>query len=378
MNDDSLGYDVAVGVPAALSAFQAPARLGFGDVIAPVMYTVDWRDGRWQRGSLLPYGPIQVLPGARGLQYAELVFEGMKAYRVTPQAATHTPLSQAVRPAVANLFRPHDNWQRLARSAARLSMPVVPEGLFFEAIDAVVGACRDIIPSDSGRALYLRPFLFGTEAGYLLRNSTTFSFMVIANPVEIYAAGPMRVAIERRDVRAAVGGVGDAKAAANYAASLRASTAAVMRGMTVALWLDAREQRYIQELSGMNVFAVIDGELHTPELDGAILPGVTRDSLLTLARHLGYTVIERPMRIDELLGQIASGECSEVFACGTAATVSPIGTLADTTEAGSGREYQPSQVDAAAARLREALLAIQERRAPDPFGWTRDVPAPAW
>jgi branched-chain amino acid aminotransferase len=156
--------------------------------------------------------------------------------------------------------------------------------------------------------------------------------------------------------------------------------------MTVALWLDAREQRYIQELSGMNVFAVIDGVLHTPELDGAILPGVTRDSLLTLARHLGYTVIERPMLIDELLGQIASGECSEVFACGTAATVSPIGALADSpgtatgsgSGSGSGREYQPKQVDAVAARLREALLAIQERRAPDPFGWTRDVPAPAW
>jgi branched-chain amino acid aminotransferase len=382
MSDPARNYDIAPGVSEALSAFRAPPRLGFGDVVAPVMYTVDWRDGAWQRGSLVPYGPIQVLPGARALQYAELVFEGMKAYRVTRPAATQAAVTRAV----ANLFRPRDNWQRLARSAARLSMPVVPEALFFEAIDAVVGACLDIIPQDSGRALYLRPFLFGTEAGYLLRNSTTFSFMVIANPVEIYAAGPMRVAIERRDVRAAVGGLGDAKTAANYAASLRGSTAAVTRGMTVALWLDAREQRYIQELSGMNVFAVIDGVLHTPELDGAILPGVTRDSLLTLARHLGYTVIERPMLIDELLGQIASGECSEVFACGTAATVSPIGALADSpgtamgsgSGSGSGREYQPKQVDAVAARLREALLAIQERRAPDPFGWTRDVPAPAW
>jgi branched-chain amino acid aminotransferase len=360
-------YDVAAGVPEALAAFRTPERLGFGAVAAPVMYRVDWRDGAWQRGWLEPYGPIQILPGARALQYAELVFEGMKAYRVAH--------------ATANLFRPRDNWQRFARSAQRLSMPVVPETLFYQAIDAMVGTCLDIIPRESGRALYLRPFLFGTEAGYLLRNSTTFSFMVIANPVEPYAAGPMRVAIERGDVRAAVGGVGAAKTAANYAASLRASTAAVLRGMTVALWLDAREQRFIQELSGMNLFAVIDGALHTPALDGAILPGITRDSLLSLGRHWGYEVIERSMPIDELLAQIASGECSEVFACGTAATVSPIAVLEDADAQGPardsnrvGREYAPRQVDRVAAQLREALLAIQERRAPDPFGWTRDVP----
>jgi branched-chain amino acid aminotransferase len=190
----------------------------------------------------------------------------------------------------------------------------------------------------------------------------------------------MRVAIERADVRAAVGGVGAAKAAANYAASLRASSAAVARGMTVALWLDARDQQWIQELSGMNLFAVIDGELHTPALDGAILPGITRDSLLTLARHLGFKVIERRMAIDELLSQIESGRCSELFACGTAAIVSPIEVLAEQRrpaaggeEPGPQREYVPKDLDVVAARLREALLAIQERRAPDVFGWTRDV-----
>jgi branched-chain amino acid aminotransferase len=185
----------------------------------------------------------------------------------------------------------------------------------------------------------------------------------------VYAAGPMRVAIERSDVRATVGGVGTAKASANYAASLRASTAAAARGYGVALWLDAHEKRYIQELSGMNLFAVIRGELHTPELDGAILPGITRDSLLALGRHLGFKIHERRIAIDELLGQISGGECSELFACGTAAIVSPIAVLADH----NGREYAPQRVDAIAAELREALLAIQERRAPDPFGWTRDV-----
>jgi branched-chain amino acid aminotransferase len=348
-------YDVAPGVGAALRNFILPEKLGFGLVAAPVMFSVEWSNGAWGRGELVPYGAIEILPGARALQYAELVFEGLKAYKVGET--------------VPNLFRPRENWQRLARSAQRLSMPVVPEPLFFGAIETVVGACHRFIPRESGRSLYLRPFLFGTEAGYMLRNSTTFRFMVIANPVEIYSSGPMRVAIERDDVRAAVGGVGTAKASANYAASLRASNAAVARGLTVALWLDAREQRFIQELSGMNLFAVIGGELHTPALDGAILPGITRDSLITLGRHLGFTVHERAMAVDELLAQIASGECSEVFACGTAAILSPIGLLSDRGQ----REYVPAQIDAVAAQLREALLAIQERRAPDPFGWTREV-----
>jgi branched-chain amino acid aminotransferase len=357
-----MSYDIAPGVDAALAAFQVPERLGFGLVTAPVMYSVDWAEGGWGRGRLLPYGPIEILPGARALQYAELVFEGLKAYRVGQPWP--------------NLFRPLDNCRRLARSAERLAMPAVPEALFLEALDAVAGALAPFVPGRSGQALYLRPFLFGTESGYMLRNSTTFRFMVIANPVEAYATGPIKVAIERADVRAVPGGVGYAKAAANYAASLRASSAAIARGCTIALWLDAHEHRYIQELSGMNLFAVIGGELHTPALDGAILPGITRDSLIALARHRGYAVHERPMALDELLAQMPSGVCSEVFACGTAAIVAPVGAFAEA----DGTEHAPPRVDAVAAELREALLAIQERRAPDPFGWTRPVaaaPAPA-
>jgi len=354
---EALPFDVAPGVREALEAFVLPETLGFGAVAAPVMFAADWSAAQWGRGRLMPYGPISVLPGARVLQYGELVFEGLKAYRVHQD--------------VPSLFRPRENWLRLARSAERLSMPVVPETLFFQAIDTVVAACTALIPRRTGRSLYLRPFLFGSEAGYLLRNSNSFTFMVIANPVEVYAAGAMRVAVERADVRAAVGGVGAAKAAANYAASLRASSAAVARGMTVALWLDSHEHRWIQELSGMNLFAVINGELHTPALDGAILPGITRDSLLTLGTSLGLTMVERPIDINALLAQITSGECSELFACGTAAVVSPIEALADGEPT---RLYAPRRVDVVAARLRDTLLAIQERRAPDVFEWMRDVP----
>jgi branched-chain amino acid aminotransferase len=350
-------YDIAPGVCAAIKVFKLPEQLGFGVVNAPVMFSAEQRDGRWGRGQLLPYGPIEVWPGSRALQYAELVFEGLKAYRVGQD-----------RP---NLFRPHENCRRLERSAVRLSMPPVPEELFFQGIEAVTSACSSVMPTQSGRSLYLRPFLFGTESGYLLRNSVSFRFMVIANPVEAYASGAMNVAIERAEVRAAVGGIGAAKAAANYAASLRASNEAVARGRTVVLWLDGTEHRFIQELSGMNVFAVLDGELHTPELDGAILPGVTRDSLLTLSRSMGFKAHERRLAIDEVLEGIRNGRCSELFACGTAAIVSPIAVLADS----DGHEYKPSQTGVVASRLREALLAIQERRAPDPFGWTQEVVA---
>lgn len=359
--DWAADVEIADGTWEAIDAFHVPKTLGFGAVTAPVMYSVDWTEGHWGRGRLRPYGPIEIMPGAKALQYAELVFEGLKAYRVGND-----------RP---SLFRPRENWLRLGRSAERLSMPPVTEACFFEGIGAVVGACTRIIPRESGRSLYLRPFLFGTEAGYMLRNSTSFSFMVIASPVEPYSSEPMRVAIERADVRAAVGGVGAAKAAANYAASLRASSAAVAQGLSVALWLDAMEQRWIQELSGMNVFAVIDGELHTPSLDGAILAGITRDSLIALARHMGFKVTERRMAIDELLTQIADGRCSELFACGTAAIVSPIALLAEGRARADGTriEYPLGEVDRVARQLREALLAIQERRAPDEFGWTCEV-----
>lgn len=349
-------YRIAPGVAAALAGFRLPEQLGFGNIPAPVMFAADFGDGCWRAGELLPYGPIEIMPGARALQYAEVVFEGLKAYCVGESAWP-------------NLFRPLENSRRLARSAARLSMQTVPEELFLQGIDAVAGACQAFVPRKSSQALYLRPFLFGTEASYQLRNSTSFRFMVIAAPAEVYSTGPMRVAIERRDVRAAIGGVGEAKAAANYAAALRAASASAARGYPMTLWLDAIEHRWLQELSGMNFFAVIRGELHTPVLDGAILAGITRDSLLTLARHLGVAVHERPIALEELAAQLASGECSELFACGTAAIVSPIGVLADA----DGKEYVPQRVDEVARRLRDALLAIQERRAPDPFGWTRAV-----
>jgi branched-chain amino acid aminotransferase len=351
MNNFSIRGDVWKSV----AEFRLPATLGFGLVPAPVMYSATFEEGRWSRGELVPYGPIQMLPGARALHFAEQVFEGMKAYRVG-------------RP-TANLFRAADNYARFLRSAERLAMPPVPEAMFFEGIEAVVGVCTPFVPDRSGQSLYIRPFLFGTEPGYAVRASTSARFMVIANPSEVYAAGAMKVMIEREQVRAAVGGVGTAKTGANYAASLLASTRAVKSGYTVALWLDPTIRQNIEELSGMNLFAVIGEELHTPALNDSILPGVTRGSLIALTRDAGRRVVERAMPIGDLLRQLSSGECSEVFACGTAAIVSPISVIGDA----DGREYRPAVIDKEARVLREQLLAIQERRAPDPYGWIREV-----
>ena len=348
-------YTVREQVWKSLADFHLPAKLGFGLVPAPVMYSAECENGQWRRGELLPYGPIEILPGARALHFAEQAFEGMKAYRVGQ--------------ATANLFRAHDNYQRFKRSAERIAMTAVPLELFLEGIHSVVGACTSFVPDISGQSLYIRPFIFGTEPGYAVRASTTARFMVIANPSDAYTSGAMKVLIEREQVRAASGGLGAVKAGANYAASLLASTRAVGQGYTVALWLDPKTRQNIEELSGMNLFAVIGNELHTPLLNDSILPGVTRDSLLTLARDMGWTVSERLMPIADLLRQLASGECGEVFACGTAAVVCPISAVGDI----DGRQYQPASVDERARVLRERLLAIQERRTPDPYGWITEV-----
>ena len=224
------------------------------------------------------------------------------------------------------------------------------------------------MPDGEGASLYLRPTLFSTDPGYSVFNSSTYRYMVLATPSDPYSSGPMRARIERDDVRAARGGVGFAKTGGNYAAAMRATTRAVREGYGVALWLDPIERRLVDEFSGMNMFAVIDGELHTPALSDSILKGVTRDSVITLARSQGLKVHERPIPIDELLADIESGRCTEVISTGTAAIVTSIAELGDA----DGKLYRPSETRISDG-LRRDLLAIQTRQGPDPFGWTMDI-----
>ncbi len=353
--DRVLPYSVAEGVEAALAAFSAPAELGFGVVPAPVMFSAEYRDGVWGRGELLPFGPIPILPSSRTIQFAETVFEGMKAYRA--------------RPAPPHLFRPLKNHRRFAASACRIGMPPVPQAIFLQGLNAVASTCADIIPEQEGASLYMRPTLFSTEGGYTVSNSNAFRFMVLASPSSPYSSGgKMSARIERQDVRAARGGVGAAKTGGNYAAAMRATSRAIHEGFMVALWLDPVERRLIDEFSGMNLFAVTNGELHTPQLTDSILAGVTRDSIIALTRADGMVVHERPMPIDELLADIASGKCTEVIATGTAAIVTPISELGDA----DGQVYRPRETGVS-NRLRARLLAIQTRQASDPFGWTMNV-----
>ena len=322
------------------------------------MYRAEFRNGDWGAGELLPYAPLRIDPAATVLQYAQQAFEGLKAYRVTQATPT--------------LFRPELNYFRLLQSSRRMCMPAVPPAMFAEALSQVTMALADFIPGGSGQSLYLRPFLMGTGPCLAVKSSDAFTFLLIASPSDTYFSKPIRVMVEREDCRAAVGGTGADKVGGNYAASLQATTQCIELGFDQPLWLDPAARRNVEELSGMNLVAVIDGEIHTPLLGGSILPGVTRDSLLQLARHQGLRVVERAIPIDELLNDIASGRCSEFFACGTAAIVCPIAAIGE--KDGSMVELQG--VGQVAEQLRAAILDIQEGRSADPFAWTVSADEP--
>ena len=338
-----------------LGRYRLPDDLGFGRELAPVMYRAEHVHGRWAADGLVPYAPISVDPAATVLHYAQQAFEGLKAYRVDQSGP--------------QLFRPELNYARLLRSSDRMCMPALTPELFADALSRISVALANHIPGGSGQSLYLRPFLMGTGPCLAVKSSDAFTFLLIASPSDTYFSKPIRVMVERHHCRAAVGGTGADKVAGNYAASLQATTRCNEQGFDQPLWLDPAERRCVEELSGMNVIAVIGGELHTPRLSGSILPGVTRDSLLELARRQGRSVVERPMPVDELLDDIAAGRCSELFACGTAAIVCPIAAVGEE----DGAEVRLPATGLVANELRSAILDIQEGRAADPFGWMADA-----
>jgi branched-chain amino acid aminotransferase len=334
-----------------IAGYRLPGKIPFGAELAPVMFRAEFRDGNWQAGSLVPFADVPVNPASTALQFAQQAFEGMKAYRSASSGPT--------------LFRPNMNWRRFARSAKRLRMPVVPPALFADALSTVAMSLSGFIPGGRGQSLYLRPTIFGTDPHFAVKGSDRFLFLVLASPSDAYYAAPIRIMIERDSCRAARGGTGAEKVGGNYAASLLANENCVTRGFDQSLWLDPTGRKNIEELSAMNFMAVIDGALHTPALSGSLLEGVTRDSLLTLAKHLGIQTTSRAMPVDELLSDIDAGRCSEMFACGTGAIVAPIATIGEA----DGREWSVPEVGRMSASLRDALLDIQEGKTDDPFGW---------
>jgi branched-chain amino acid aminotransferase len=337
------------------------ANPGFGSQFTDHMVVIEWSEGTgWHDAVVGPRGPIALDPAASVLHYAQEIFEGLKAYK-------HADGSIA-------LFRPEANAARFNASAERLAMPTMPEELFVEAVKKLVLADRDWIPAQEGASLYLRPFMIATEAFLGVRAAKSYKFIVIASPAGNYfKSGAPAVSIwVSQYTRAAPGGTGAAKCGGNYAASLVPTAEAFARGHDQVLFLDAAEHKWVEELGGMNLFfGFEDGSLITPPLSGTILPGITRASLLTLAREEGLEVREERYSIDQWREDAASGRLLETFACGTAAVVTPVGTVASPDGSsftiGSGG---PGQVT---ARLKDRLVAIQRGAAADVHGWVVKV-----
>ncbi|TKG71463.1 branched-chain amino acid aminotransferase [Prauserella endophytica] len=337
------------------------AAPGFGTHFTDHMVTVEWDTERgWHDPRVRPYEGLSLDPATAVLHYGQAIFEGLKAYR-QPDGTI-------------SAFRPEQNAARFRRSAARLAMPELPDELFVGSIHELIAVDERWVPTRQGDTLYLRPFMIATEAGLgVNRPSGSYLYSLIASPAGSYFAGgvkPVSVWLSTEYVRAAPGGTGFAKCAGNYAASFVAQAQAVEQGCDQVVWLDAVERRWVEEMGGMNLFFVFgsgeDARVVTPELSGSLLPGVTRDTLLKLASDFGHRVEERKISTDEWEKAAASGELTEVFACGTAAVITPVGRVKH-----GGGEFtisggKPGELT---MRLREELTGIQEGTRPDPHGW---------
>ena len=333
---------------------------GFGRVFTDHMVTIRYHESQgWHDARIEPRAPIPMDPASAVLHYAQEIFEGLKAYKTADGGAT--------------LFRPSENAKRFQQSAERLAMPKLPQNLFLEAIDHLVNIDRDWIPDGDG-SLYIRPFMFANETFLGVKPSSDYLFIVIASSVGAYfksgADAAVSVWVSQEYTRAAPGGTGAAKCGGNYAASLLAQAEASKHGCDQVVFLDAAERKWIEELGGMNIFFVFnDGSMTTPPL-GTILPGITRSSVLTLARDKGIAVREEKYSFDQWRADAKSGKLREAFACGTAAVLTPIGTVrAPDGEFVIGN----GQSGARTGELKKALVDIQRGRAADPHHWIHKV-----
>jgi len=334
--------------------------LGFGTHFSDHMFLMEHAAGTgWRHARIVPYGPLQLLPSAIVLHYAQEIFEGLKAYYAQDGGIC--------------LFRPEMNAARLNRSAARLCMPAVPVDLHLEAIHALLRIDREWIPRGRGASLYIRPAMIGTEGALGVHPSSEYLFFIVTGPVGAYYARgfePVRILVEERFVRAAPGGLGEAKTGANYAASILAAKAAREEGFDQVLWLDAQHRRYVEEVGTMNIFFAFGDELVTPPLAGSILPGVTRDSVMTLARDWNLRVTERPVEIGEVMRGAAEGTLTEAFGTGTAAVISPVGSF---SYRGEEIMVQHSRVGKLSRRFYEEITGIQYGEIEDRRQWVHRV-----
>ena len=331
---------------------------GFGLHFTDHMVAVRWeKEAGWHDAEVMPYGPISLDPAAAVLHYGQEIFEGIKAYRHADGSIW--------------TFRPTANAQRMQRSAKRLALPELPVDIFVESLTQIIAVDKDWVPSGEEASLYLRPFIIGDEVFLGVRSAHKASYYVIASPAGPYFAkgvAPVAIWLSTDFARAAKGGTGAAKCGGNYAASLLPQEQAYENGCSQVLFLDPAEGKYLEELGGMNVFLVYgkENKLVTPALSGSILEGITRDSILQLARDRGMTVEERKVSAEEWKQGVASGDITEVFACGTAAVITPIGQL-------KGKDFSVGDLNAPAGEitlaLRKELTDIQYGRAADRHGW---------
>lgn len=286
----------------------------FGKYFTDHMLEADYIDGTWQNVTIKPYGPLSLDPSVAALHYGQAIFEGIKAYKDDAGNAV--------------VFRLQDNFKRFNISAERMMMPAVPEEIFVEGIRQLIALDRNWIPAQADHSLYIRPFMFSSDELIGVRPSENYKFLVILSPTGPYYGTPMRIYVEEQYVRAVKGGIGYAKAAGNYGASMMATAIAKEKGYDQVLWTDAYEHKYVQEIGTMNVIFILNGKAVTPDLEaGTILNGVTRMSVLTILKEMGLEIEERPIAIDELIEAYKAGTLKEVFGTGTAATVSPIKEL---------------------------------------------------
>jgi len=330
--------------------------LSFGDIFTDHMFVMDYKTAAgWHNARIMPYGNFQIDPAAMGIHYAQEIFEGLKAYRGKDDEIF--------------LFRPEENIKRFNVSASRVCMPNVDEKTFMDGMKKLILLDSDWIPKNKGTSLYIRPAMFATEPHLGVRPAKEYIFFIILSPVGAYykeGLNPVKIYVEDKYVRAAVGGLGEAKTGGNYAASLLASEEAKAKGFTQVLWLDAAEREYVDEVGTMNMFFIINDEIITAPLTGSVLRGITRDSVIRLLKEWGLKVSERKISIHEILDAAKNGRLMEAFGTGTAAVISPVGYITykgkDYTVAG-GKMGEISQ------RLYNELIGIQYGLKQDAYGW---------
>ena len=327
-------------------------NLVFGQTFSDHMLVADYKNGQWQNFEILPYGELKLSPAISALHYGQAFFEGLKAYKLQNGQVS--------------IFRPNKNAERFNKSAERLCMPQLPEDLFIQSIAALVEADRQWIPEQENHALYIRPFMFATEAALGVHPSSSYKFCVMTCPVGPYFSKYLKVKVETGYSRASDGGFGFAKAAGNYGGSLLPAKKAAEEGFDQIIWTDSREHAYVEELGAANIIFVLDGKLVTPSTRDTILKGVTRDSILALARSWNMPVEERRVAVAEVLDGIKTGKLTEAFGVGTAATITPIAEIGF-----EGKIYTlPDPAKAAiAAKLRRTLDDIKYGRTEDTNGW---------